>query len=134
MATKRYSSQVKAQILRSIAAFNNANKRGGVAHAVKKYGVTFLTLSRWLKKSHVKPVVAKKIIVKEAVVKKSNPKTVSTKKKSAPRKRSSVPASTGFLGKALTQSLATIGKLEREIYQKQALINLQKAKIKKLLA
>lgn len=112
MVKKRYSPKERAKILRSVAAYNKANGRGGVAHAVKKYKVTFLTLSRWLKKTNAKITSGKK----------------------ASKKKSRVKASSGLLGKSLTQSLSKIGKLEKEISQRQALIQMEKRKIKKLLA
>jgi transposase-like protein len=49
--TKRYSPESKAEILEFVRDHDAANRRGGKSAAVRKYGVTALTLSNWLKAS-----------------------------------------------------------------------------------
>ena len=57
---KRYTEEQKTEILAFIEKFNAENGRGGQTAAVKKYGVTPLTLSAWSKKSGKKPKKAGK--------------------------------------------------------------------------
>jgi transposase-like protein len=49
--TKRYSPESKAEILAFIRDHDATNRRGGKSAAVRKYGVSALTLSNWLKAS-----------------------------------------------------------------------------------
>lgn len=46
--TKRYSSESRAEILEFVRDHDAANRRGGKSAAVRKYGVSALTLSNWL--------------------------------------------------------------------------------------
>ena len=57
---KRYTEEQKTDILAFIEKFNAENGRGGQTAAVKKYGVTPLTLAAWSKKSAKKPKKAGK--------------------------------------------------------------------------
>ena len=47
---KRYSEQERAQVLAFVDKTNAMKGRGGIAAAAKKYGVTPLTISTWMKK------------------------------------------------------------------------------------
>ena len=47
---KRYTQKEKAQVLAFVDKTNAAKGRGGITAAAKKYGVTPLTISNWLKK------------------------------------------------------------------------------------
>lgn len=49
--TKRYSPESKAEILEFVRDHDAANRRGGKSAAVRKYGVSALTLSNWIKAS-----------------------------------------------------------------------------------
>lgn len=46
---KRYSDQEKQQIVDFVNSHNEANGRGGVTAAVKKFGTSALTISAWVK-------------------------------------------------------------------------------------
>lgn len=46
---KRYSAEEKQQITDFVNTTNEAKGRGGVTAAVKKFGVSALTISTWLK-------------------------------------------------------------------------------------
>lgn len=46
---KRYSEAEKAKILNHVAQVNRKRGRGGITSAAKKYGVTALTISNWLR-------------------------------------------------------------------------------------
>lgn len=45
---KRYTPSQKTEILNFIAQFNNKNGRGGQTAAAKKFGVSQLSLSKWV--------------------------------------------------------------------------------------
>ena len=46
---KRYSQKEKAQVLAFVDKTNAARGRGGITAASKKFGVTPLTISNWIK-------------------------------------------------------------------------------------
>jgi transposase-like protein len=46
---KRYSAQEKAEIVQFVWDHDKAHGRGGRSAAVKKYGVSQLTVAKWLK-------------------------------------------------------------------------------------
>jgi transposase-like protein len=46
---KRYSEAEKAKILNHVEQANSKRGRGGITSAAKKYGVTALTISNWLR-------------------------------------------------------------------------------------
>lgn len=48
---KRYSAETKQQIIDFVNSHNEANGRGGVTAAVKKFGTSALTISAWVKSS-----------------------------------------------------------------------------------
>jgi transposase-like protein len=50
----RYSSQQKAEVVNFVKEYNAANGRGGQSQAAKKYGLSVLTVSAWLKSAGVK--------------------------------------------------------------------------------
>lgn len=52
---KRYSDSKKAEIVDFVQRHDAENGRGGRSAAVKKYGVTALTLSTWLSKTTKEP-------------------------------------------------------------------------------
>lgn len=45
----RYDQKTKDEVVAYINDFNKANKRGGQSAAAAKYGITALTISKWLK-------------------------------------------------------------------------------------
>ncbi|MES2997075.1 MAG: hypothetical protein V4733_09730 [Verrucomicrobiota bacterium] len=50
MRGKRYSVEEKQEIIDFVIAYNAENGRGGQSAAVKKYGLSALTVGAWLKK------------------------------------------------------------------------------------
>lgn len=46
---KRYSNEEKAEIVQFVEAFNAQNGRGGQTAAVRKFGISQLSLAAWLK-------------------------------------------------------------------------------------
>jgi transposase-like protein len=58
----RYTDKEKAEIIAFVHDYNRKNKRGGQSAAVKKFGVTHITVANWLKKAGKKaaPVPKKK--------------------------------------------------------------------------
>lgn len=46
---KRYSESEKAKILSHVEQVNKTRGRGGITAAAKKFGVTALTISNWLR-------------------------------------------------------------------------------------
>jgi len=57
----RYTDAQKKEIVNFVAQYNQTNGRGGQSAASKKYKVTPLTISAWLKAAGVKPPAKKKI-------------------------------------------------------------------------
>ncbi|MEX2578803.1 MAG: hypothetical protein WD342_07070 [Verrucomicrobiales bacterium] len=53
--TKRYTDEQKEEILEFVRAYDKVHKRGGQAAAVKKFGVTALTISKWRKEARKSP-------------------------------------------------------------------------------
>lgn len=53
---KRYADKEKAQVLAFVEKTNAENGRGGITAASKKFGVTPLTISNWMKRSGVPSV------------------------------------------------------------------------------
>jgi len=47
----RYSTKEKANILLFVDKFNAKNGRGGAAEAARKFGITQLTISKWMKET-----------------------------------------------------------------------------------
>ncbi len=45
----RYTPKQKADVVAFVHAYNNKHGRGGQSQAVKKFGVTALTIATWLK-------------------------------------------------------------------------------------
>jgi transposase-like protein len=77
----RYSPEKKQEVVNFVTSYNASNGRGGQNQAVKKFGLSVLTVSAWLKaagkkgaKGAAKPVVTKTAKpVKKAVVKAAKP-------------------------------------------------------------
>lgn len=69
---KRYSSEEKQEIIDFVISYNAENGRGGQSAAVKKYGLSALTIGSWLKKggSAGKSSAATQLIIAEALNKK----------------------------------------------------------------
>ena len=74
----RYSDSKKAKIVKFVQDYNQANGRGGQAAAVKKYGVSALTISKWSKKDGKGPQKAPAASKKKAVPTKSASSASST--------------------------------------------------------
>lgn len=53
-AGKRYSSAEKQEVVDFVNSYNAANGRGGQSEAARKFNISILTVSAWLKKSGVK--------------------------------------------------------------------------------
>ena len=53
---RRYSVKEKEEILRYVESVNSKQGRGGQTAAVKKYGISALTISTWLRGNGVVPV------------------------------------------------------------------------------
>ena len=51
---KRYSSAEKQEVVDFVNAYNSTNGRGGQSAAARKFNISILTISSWLKKSGVK--------------------------------------------------------------------------------
>lgn len=78
----RYSTEKKQEVVAFVAAYNAKNGRGGQNQAAKKFKLSVLTVSAWLKaagaKKPAKKVVSKKVAKK--VVKKAAKKTAKRRK------------------------------------------------------
>lgn len=55
-AGKRYSADQKQEVIDFVTSYNSANGRGGQSEAARKFNISILTVSAWLKKSGVKAV------------------------------------------------------------------------------
>ena len=53
---KRYSDKEKAQVLSFVEKTNAEKGRGGITAASKKFGITPLTISNWMKKTGITSV------------------------------------------------------------------------------
>jgi len=53
-AGKRYSTSQKQEVVDFVSAYNAANGRGGQSEAARKFNISILTVSAWLKKSGLK--------------------------------------------------------------------------------
>ena len=53
---KRYTDKEKAQVLSFVEKTNAENGRGGITAASKKFGITPLTISNWMKKTGISGV------------------------------------------------------------------------------
>lgn len=60
----RYSPEKKQEVLDFVAAYNAKNGRGGQNQAAKKFKLSVLTVSAWLKASGAKKPASKKIVTK----------------------------------------------------------------------
>lgn len=63
----RYSPEQKQKVVDFVAAYNAANGRGGQSQAAKKFSLSVLTVSSWLKGKGVKAPKAKAVKVVKAV-------------------------------------------------------------------
>jgi hypothetical protein len=100
----RYDQKKKDEVVAFILNFNEKNGRGGQSAAAKKYKVTPITISNWLKKAGVKGKNKKK---------KTGPKP-GPKKKGAPRgPRKSSGSKSSILGR-LMKIQTQIESLEAE--------------------
>ncbi len=59
---KRYTSEQKQEVVDFVNSYNAANGRGGQSRAAKKFKVSVLTVSSWLKGAGVKGVKAGKAV------------------------------------------------------------------------
>jgi len=50
-AGKRYSANEKQEVVNFVSAYNASNGRGGQSEAARKFNISILTVSAWLKKS-----------------------------------------------------------------------------------
>ena len=57
----RYDAAKKQEVIDFVAAYNAKNGRGGQSEAARKFGITILTVSSWLKGSGVKAPKAPKV-------------------------------------------------------------------------
>lgn len=63
----RYPAERKQEVVKFVTSYNAANGRGGQNQAAKKFGLSVLTVSAWLKASGYKaPKVTTKPVVKKA--------------------------------------------------------------------
>ena len=102
---KRYTDAEKAEVVNFVNEFNASNGRGGQAAAVKKFGVTALTITAWNRAAGspkaaktASPKVAKKVaapkVAKKAAKKVAAPKVAkkAAKKVAAPKAAKKVAA------------------------------------------
>lgn len=68
---KRYTAEEKSKIVSFVESYNASNGRGGQSAAAKKFGVSQLTVSGWLKGAGVKGGSAKSGGVKSSGAKSS---------------------------------------------------------------
>ena len=63
----RYTAEQKQKVVDFVAAYNSANGRGGQSQAAKKFNLSVITVSTWLKKGGAKAKVSKvsKVVAKK---------------------------------------------------------------------
>jgi transposase-like protein len=81
----RYSPEKKQQVVDFVAAYNTKNGRGGQNQAAKKFNLSVLTVSAWLKAAGAKKP-AKKVAAKKVAAKKVAKKAVKKVAKKAAKK------------------------------------------------
>ena len=124
----RYDQKTKDEVVAFIQEFNKKNGRGGQSAAVKKYKVTALTISKWLKKAGVKTGGKKRKVKAVAPKAAAKPKAKAKRaKRGAGRSRKvAAPApSSGSVAGILSRMAAIHG----EIDSLQAEFNRLKAKL-----
>ena len=99
---KRYSDQEKAEIIDFVNKINSEKGRGGQSAASKKFKISPLTISSWLKKSGA-PKKAKKAPARKAAAKKRGARAAK-----APASTSSAP-----IGRKLAKLQSLYNKIER---------------------
>lgn len=99
----RYSDEQKKELTDFVATFNSQNGRGGASVATKKFGVSPLTVSAWLKAAGVSSK-GKKIIHSQAPQGSQAPKAAATKE-----------ASTAPVSGGMSAKLNTLLRLSEEI-------------------
>ena len=62
----RYDQKKKDEVVAFIKDYNEKNGRGGQSAAAKKFGITAITISNWLKKAGLKPAKKKATTKKRA--------------------------------------------------------------------
>ncbi|MCF7676245.1 MAG: hypothetical protein K9M97_12930 [Akkermansiaceae bacterium] len=90
---KRYTDAEKAEVINYVNEFNASNGRGGQAAAVKKFGVTALTITAWSRAAGTPkganttaPKPAKKVAAPKAAKKVAAPKAAKKAAKKATKK------------------------------------------------
>jgi transposase-like protein len=68
----RYTAELKQEVVDFVVAYNSANGRGGQSQAAKKFNLSVITVSTWLKKGGAKAKVAKVSKVSKVVAKKGS--------------------------------------------------------------
>ena len=63
----RYSAEQKQEVVNFVSSYNAANGRGGQSQAAKKYNLSVLTVSAWLKAAGTKKRAARPPKVVKAV-------------------------------------------------------------------
>lgn len=56
----RYSAKIKAEVVNFVEGYNASNNRGGQSAAVEKYGISALTIAKWLKGANPDAKLARK--------------------------------------------------------------------------
>lgn len=114
---KRYTAAQKAKVVAFVNGVNSTKGRGGVAAAKKKFGITALTISKWVKDAG-------------GAAKPKAKKAGRGRRKSAPRKAAGRAATAGGRAKAL----ANLGSILKEIDKKRAELASLEAKFEKAKA
>jgi transposase-like protein len=100
----RYSPEQKAAVIAFVADYNSKHKRGGQAAAAKKFDITPLSISQWVRKAAkgTKPAIVK------AVKKPTRQTTEKAAAKRVARKKGTAKARGGAKAKPAASSAALL--------------------------
>lgn len=107
---KRYSDAEKAEIIDFVNKMNSEKGRGGQSAASKKFKISPLTISSWLKKSGAPKKVTKKAVKKATGKKRGRPVGSTNKPKAA---TAATTSSTAPIGKKLAKLQSLHSQIER---------------------
>lgn len=117
---KRYSAKQKQQVIDFVNQVNATKGRGGQAAASKKFGITPLTISAWLKKAGATTKVA------AAVSRKAQAPS------SSPRKQRTVAAKPSASASKRGKVLAELASVDQDIARHRKELEALEARFQKL--
>ena len=113
---KRYTDSQKAEIVGFVNKYNADNGRGGQSVGSKKFKISPLTISSWLKKSGAPKTVAAKTVTAKAAAPKATAAKPTGKRRGrppGPAKAKAQVVTSGPIGKKLAKLQSLHNQIER---------------------